>query len=176
VSVSVSLLRYIFFNDNCFKPHTHSLPAHQVSRFDFAFSRIMILFLILSILFSFVVGEPAISQPGDWVTVPQIGLVDANNQQPWLNRRAVEGLEGIDPLAQHVPTRYNRHPETVPVLRSAKGSCDCPEAHCPTLRMTSDVVQSCERTHALACWKRNPACAKPVLDSVSCSSRIVHVC
>jgi len=136
---------------------------------------ILVLTLVLTTLS---LAEPLVSSPGHWPRPPINFLIDADQSQPWLNSihkrdgAVADGDQGVllpaegmeawrtDPLNQFVPGRYNKHPEVVPVLRAAKGQCDCAPANCPSQGMTGKSVQDCVNTHQLACWRRNPACEK----------------
>jgi len=141
--------------------------------------------VITLLLTSLSLAEPLVSSPGHWPQPPTKFLIDADQTQPWLNtvhKRDTtvadgdqnvllpsEGMEAWrnDPLNQFVPGRYNKHPETVPVLRAPKGQCDCPAANCPPQRMTGQSLQACIDTHDLSCWRKNPACDKPKVNKAN---------
>jgi hypothetical protein len=94
------------------------------------------LFALLFLALSLLATAKSVSQPGDWVAIPKVGVPNS-----WAigNERIADG----DPLQKIEPEVRNKHRENVPVLRKVDGECDCAEpTMCRRDRLTSESVRS----------------------------------
>jgi hypothetical protein len=131
----------------------------------------MNLFALLLLALSLLTAAKTVSQPGDWVAVPKVGVPNS-----WAvgDERIMDG----DPLQKIDPEVRNKHRENVPVLRKVDGECDCAEpTMCrrdrlspesvstrrrlsgPRRGLTREQVAHCMAAHRLHCHRSNPACS-----------------
>jgi hypothetical protein len=55
--------------------------------------------------------------------------------------KIVANEAAVDPLAQNIPEKYNRHKEFIPIINNHQGECNCAPAFCPPNRMHAENVQ-----------------------------------
>jgi hypothetical protein len=95
----------------------------------------MNLFAFLLLALSLLAAAKTVSRPGDWVTVPKVGVPNS-----WAvgDERIIDG----DPLQKIDPEVRNKHRENVPVFRKVEGECDCAEpTMCRRDRLTPESVR-----------------------------------
>jgi hypothetical protein len=95
----------------------------------------MNLFALFLLALSLLAAAKTVSQPGDWVALPKIGVP---NSWSLGDERIVDG----DPLQKIEPDVRNKHRESVPVFRKAEGECDCAEpTMCRKDRLSPESVR-----------------------------------
>jgi hypothetical protein len=70
-------------------------------------------------------------------------LIELGKPQNDMKEEADEEVVNVavlDPLAQNVPEKYNRHKEFIPIINNHKGDCKCAPAFCPPIRMHAENV------------------------------------